>query len=937
MRRCERTVLLFFGLVIALGTRGFSQETSADSPIPFNAKAKTGQLGNGFRYYMQKNGIPKKEVHFRLIINAGSILETEEQRGFAHFLEHMAFNGSEHFPGNGMIDYLQSIGVEFGIDLNAYTGYDETVYMLPMPDNKPETLDQGFHILGDWLGGLKLNTEDIDKERGVILEEWRTTIGLQQRLKDEMYPLLYHGSRYLDRRPIGLMDVVTKEGNDEEIRKFYRDWYRPNLATLVVSGDFDEADMLKRIEGTFGKMKNPENEKERKRYGVPKHKETLVNIIQDKEITTTSVKIISKFPHKEEKTLGDLKRSVVNLLYTYMVNQRLNDIFQKPGAPFLYAQSYATAASGGTDRYVSLATVKSGQIVEGAKGLARELARIKIYGFTQGDLDRKKEILHKDFDRAAMEEDKQTSGQIVGMLSNHVLYGEEYADIKFKKEFVQRVLKEITLKDIQNLVNEYISGSEENRVVLVTAPEGDPVPTKDELLKGLAEVSDEIITAYEGMEIDKPLMSVLPEPVSPVKDKHDEVLDITTLEYANGVTVTLKSTTFKNNEIRFSSLREGGYSRASDANFDNASMAATLVSLGGLGEFDTQQVDRINSGKQVYVAPYMHRYTEGVSGFSSNEDFETLLQLTYLTHTAPRKDVPQFEHFISNKKEYNRKSLNNPDSYFTDGINKVMMQNSPRTATLLTPEKLDKIDLDKAFDFYVSRFGSARGTRFFIVGSFETEKIKPLLNRYLGSLPGNKIKAEFVDHGVRPPKTAERFDFPKNKVDKSKVILRFTGIYPSGQEERIAMGMLSDLLTIRLTKKIREELGGAYAPFSNATVMQRPFNHFRLDVYFTCNPDKLDTLVSASFGEIEQLKKSISEEDLEKVKKALLKNRENSLESNGYWRRVMEDQFTRGETAKDFERYEGQIRNISEKKLRKLAKKYFKVDECLEFVLSPEK
>lgn len=915
---------------------GGTAQLTDQSPIPLNPKVVRKTLSNGFTYYLQHNDSPEKQIHMRMVIKAGSILETEEQRGFAHFLEHMVFNGSRHFPENSLIDYLQSIGVEFGSDLNAYTGYDETVYMLPLPNGEQETLNKAFWFFGDLLSGLTLSTEAIDNERNIILEEWRTTIGLNQRLKDAMYPLLYHNSRYLHRRPIGLMEVVTQQGNDEELRKFWRSWYRPDLASLIIVGDFDQADIEQRIQATFGSMPIGENAPERPHYTVPLHKGTLVKIIKDKEITSSSVKIIRKFPHREEKTLADLKRSVANIIYTYMVNQRLTEIAQQKEAPYMYAQSYATSASGHTDRYMSLATVKGDQILEGTKGLMRELLRIKKYGFTQAELDRKKEILYNDFERMAQEEDKLTSGQIMEAISNHVIYGEENASIAFKKNFVHQVLEEITLADIQALVNEYIDQTEDSRVILVTVPENVNTPSEAELLAALKSVAQETLSPYEDMDVKAPLMSATPEGGTIVKESYSEKMGITTIEFANGVSVALKPTEFKNDEIRFSSMREGGYSLATIDNFDNASMAAILVNQGGLSSFNALQLERIISGKQVYVAPYIHRYTEGVSGFSSKDDFETLLQLTYLTYTAPRKDVDKFEQFIENKKEYNKNTLNNPDSYFTDEVNKVMMQNSARTATLLTPEKLDEISLDKAFEFYQSRFGSAEGTRFFIVGSFDVDSVKPLLAQYLGGLPDGKIRTTYADHGIRPPKGEHRYDYPRNMVEKTKVLMRFTGQYPESQKARIEMGLLSDILTIRLNQKLREEIGGVYSPYASSTILQRPYNSYRMDIYFTCSPANLDTLVEATFGEIECMMNGITEENLEKVKKAWLKNREGSLKTNGYWRRVLEDQWTRGEDETDFEKFEAQIKGVTAKRLSRLAKKYLDKKNHLEFVLSPK-
>ncbi|WP_430812877.1 MULTISPECIES: M16 family metallopeptidase [unclassified Carboxylicivirga] len=934
MKRILCRMVIFYWIFLS-PVSAFTQY-NAEALIPLHPDVVKKTLPNGFTYYLQENARPEGQVHFQMVIKAGSILETEEQRGFAHFLEHMVFNGSKHFPGNSLIDYLQSIGVEFGADLNAYTGYDETVYMLPMPNNKAETLDKAFFFFEDLLSGLNLHTADIDAERNIIFEEWRTTIGLNQRLKDQMYPLLYQGSRYLHRRPIGIMDVVTKVGNDEELRSFYRSWYRPDLTSLLIVGDFDEQDIEQRIMNTFGSMKVADKAPERKYYKVPAHDNTLVKIIKDKEITSTSVRVIRKIEPHKEVTLADLKQSITDIIYTYMTNQRLSDITQKPDAPFMYASSYAKKGVGARDQYTSFASVKSGEIIEGVKGLMRELYRIKRYGFTQEELDRKKQILINDVKRMASEENKLTTAQLMDALSTHVVYHQEYASLDFKLEFIQQVLKQMTLDDIHRLANTYIDESAANRVVIISAPEKEATPTVDEVQNALEELNGESLTPYQVEEVDAALMEQKPQPGRIVKEHYSQSMGITTLEFANGVSVALKPTTFKNDEIRFSSLRNGGYSLADIDNFDNASMAATLVNLGGLGQFSSLQLDQITSGKQVYVAPYIHRYTDGVTGFSSKADFETLLQLNYLTYMAPRKDAEQFKIFIDKKKEYNRNSLNSPDSYFADELNKVMMQNSPRTATLLTPAQLDQISLDKAYDFYRSRFSSAFGTRFFVVGSFEVDSIKPLLTQYLGSLQGTSVATDYIDHGIRPPEGINRHVFPRNTVDKSKVLIRFTGAYPASQRKRIEMGLLSDILTIRLNQKLREEIGGVYSPYARATILQRPYHSYRMDIYFTCSPENVDVLTTAAFEQIEEMQHEIKEENLEKVKKAWLKNREGSLKTNGYWRKVMEDQWTRGEDEKDFESYENHIQRVSVRQLSKLAQRYLNKKNYLQFILSPE-
>ncbi|MBD0404063.1 pitrilysin family protein [Flammeovirga sp. EKP202] len=904
--------------------------------IPLNPSVKKKQLDNGFTYYIQKNTTPSKEVQFRLILNVGSILEDEDQRGFAHFLEHMAFNGSKHFPKNALIEYFQSIGVEFGGDINAYTGYDETVYMLPIPNNEKETLDNAFLFFSDILGGLTLDKEDIDAERGIIHEEWRTTTGLSDRLKKNMYPLLYYNSRYKDRLPIGLMDeVVMKQDNEEALRRFYRDWYRPDLATLLVIGDIDEEDIEKRVKASFSGITNPINERERVNYNIANHDQTLIKNIQDEEITSTSVKIITKIPKHKEKTVEDLKRSVANIIYTYLVNERLSEVSKQKGAAFMYAQSFAQGGSGDKGRYISTASVKSGSVIEGVEALQKELYRIKKYGFSSEEFERKKSIFEKDVKTSILEQSTLTSAQYINMLMNHVIYGEEYTSTEFKNKFLLDVINQITLDDIQRLADEYINDREKNRVVFVTAPSSEKIPTEQDVLKAINHINYDEITPYESEEIDAPLLTTLPQKGNVKKEEKDNVLGTTTLYYENGVKVILKPTTYKKDEIRFTGRRNGGYSLASDEDFNNATMANTLVELGGLGDFNQQQLEKVVGDKRVALSSFIHRYTEGVSGFSNVGDVETLLQLNYLMFTAPRKDRDQFDRFIENKKEFNKNSMNDPETYFTDEINKVMMENSPRTATLLTTNQLDELDLDKAYDFYKSRFNSANGMVFIMVGSFEVDHLKPLLDQYLGSLPSGPIVKKYKDHGIRPPH-GKIVDVKKNTADKTKVILRFTGKYPTAQEDRIGIQLLSDIATIRLTKVIREEMGGAYAPFASVYVDNLPYSYYQFNILFTTSPDQAVELRSVALSVINDLKDEIKEEDIDKVKKSLLNHRSKSLENNGYWFKLLSNYNQRGEGREQFENYSKDVDKITAKKLQSIAKKYLKDSEVLTFMLSPQ-
>ncbi|ANQ47466.1 insulinase family protein [Flammeovirga sp. MY04] len=924
--------IIFLSLFLLVFTNINAQE------IPLNPDVKKGTLSNGMTYYIQKNDKPANEVQFRLIIKAGSILEDEDQRGFAHFLEHMAFNGSEHFPGNSLIDYFQSIGVQFGGDINAYTGYDETVYMLPVPNSEKETLDKAFYFFGDILGCLSLNKKDIDEERGIIHEEWRTTTGLGDRTRDKMYPLLYFNSRYNERLPIGLMDeVVLNVGNEEALRRFYKDWYRPDLATLLVVGDIDETEIEQRIKDTFGGKTNPLNERERVYYSVENHPNTLIGKMVDEEITSTSAMIINKMPKQKEETLQDLKTSVANILYTYMINQRLQEVAKTKDAPFMFASSYKAGGSGDKDRYMSNVSVKSGQILEGLKGILNELYRAKKFGFSQAEFERKRAILAKDLKTEAMEQSSLKSSQYIGNLMSHVIYGSEYTSAEFKNDYLDKVIKEITVEDIEALAQKYIQNSPENRVVFINAPKGEKIPSDEEILEAINSIDYASLTPYQSEEVEGPLMEKEPVAGKVISTTKDEVLGTTTLTYENGAVVVIKPTTFKNDEIQFSGTRDGGYSLASDEQFNNASLAASLVELGGLGKYNKQQLEKLIGDKQATVSTNINRYSETVGGKSTVEDFETMMQLTYMKFTAPRKDKEQFDLYISNKKEYNKNRLNDPDSYFADVINKTMFNNHPRVATLLTQDQIDALSLDDAYDFYTSRFSSVRGMHFVFVGNIDLATAQPLLDKYIGGLPGGEIVHNYRDNGLRVPKTKTVIDVAKSKSEKTKVIIRYQGKYPTGQDNRIKIELLGDVATIRLTKKLREELGGTYSPFAYGRVIEQPNNEFQFNIVFTCAPDQADTLQQVALQIVDDLKKEVKAEDLDKVKKTAVNHREKALERNNYWVALLQNANERNEGASEYVKYVKEINEVSQKDLQKAASKYLKNNKVFIFTLSPEK
>ncbi|MBC7875364.1 MAG: insulinase family protein, partial [Ferruginibacter sp.] len=720
--------------------------------MPVDPKVKIGRLPNGLTYYIRHNSLPEKRVELRLVVNAGSVLEDDDQLGLAHFMEHMNFNGTKRFPKNELVSYLQSIGVEFGADLNAYTSFDETIYILPVPTDKPGLVDKGLQILEDWAHNASLEVAEIEKERGVVIEEWRLSRGADERMMKQTLPVQYRGSKYAERLPIGTREILEHFSADA-LKRFYKDWYRPDLQAVIVVGDIDVNDIEQKIKQTFGNIPAPVNPRKREIFTVPAHTETLSVVAKDKETAFPSIEILFKKDPQPETLIGDYTRYMNRRLFTGMLNNRFRELTLKSNPPFVGAGSfYGNSLARSKDAYQVFANTSDTGMSHSLYVLMEENRRVLLHGFTPSEFDMQKRQMQSFYDRIFNEREKEESYKYVDEYVNNFLINEPIPGIEWEYDFVKQWLATVKLEEVNNLAKQWIT--KDNMVVTMNAPEkpGVKIPSTEEIRTVLKDVDIAAIEPYKEKILATALMDAGKIKAGKItSSKTDDDLQTTTLKLSNGATVILKSTNFKNNEILFRAFSKGGHSLVKDADYYSASNASAIVSQSGVGNFSAIDLGNMLKGKSTSLSPNITLYSEGLNGNTIPKETETLLQLIHLYFTAPRKDKDAFESFKTKQKQLYANLAANPQIYFSAEFQKMMTQNHPRAGGLPKPEDFDKINLDRSIQIYKERFVNAGDFTFLFVGSFEEETIKPLLEKYIGSLPGTAQKETFKDLGIRPP------------------------------------------------------------------------------------------------------------------------------------------------------------------------------------------
>ncbi len=904
-------------------------------PVPVDPRITVGTLPNGMRYYIRANARPAGRAELRLAVKAGSILEDDDQRGLAHFVEHMAFNGTRHFPKQDVVAFLQSTGMRFGAHINANTSFDQTIYQLQIPTDKPEVIDRSLLILEDWARAVSFEPDEIDKERGVILEEWRTGLGADARLFEAQFPVLLKGSRYAERLPIGTPEIL-RTFPYERLKKFYTDWYRPDLMAVIIVGDFDPAVVEPMIRAHFGGIPMPASPRPRPSYDVPDHPGTRYTIATDPEAGRTTISVSTTMAARDQTTVGAYRQGTLERMFSGLLSARLSELAQKPDAPFLDAETSRSRFVQTAEMTMLNALVADGGVEKALAVLFTENDRVARFGFTQTELDRYRQAIMQSYAQLAVTREEHLSNALADEFVRNFLQDEPIPGITYENALVQRFLPEITLAEVNALARDWMP--DRNRVVAVSAPKkaGVTVPDEAALAAVIKSASGDTLTAYVDTVSAKPLLDPLPTPGKVAQTVAKEGTGITEWTLSNGVRVVLEPTTFKQDEILFNAFSPGGTSLADDKAFVPAEMAAQVVGQGGLGTLSSLDLGKKLAGKTALVRADIDDMSEGLSGRSLRRDLETMFQLIYLTFTQPRADPEAFSVMKNQLSALLANRQARPEAAFADALNGAVSQNHLR-AQPLSPEVVAQLDLEKSMAFYKDRFADASDFTFVFVGSFDLATMKPLVERYLGSLPSLRRKEAGRDVGIRPPTGVVEKTVTKGREPRSQVGIVFTGPFKNTRQERLVVRALADTLEGSLQRVLREDLGGTYGVSVEPDYTARPVGEYRLTMSFACDPARTGDLVKALFTVIDVFKTTgPSEGQLADVRAALLRDLETDSQQNGFVLRQLAYAYEYGEEIPDLSKMRASYDLLTSATVREAARTYLDTTRYVKVVLMPE-
>jgi zinc protease len=908
---------------------------STNAPLPFDPAVTVGVLSNGMRYYIRENHKPEKRAELRLVLNAGSVLEDPDQRGLAHMVEHMAFRGTKRFANNEISSYLESIGMRYGPDINAYTGFDETVYMVTVPTDTAAIVDKGFQILAEWAHNVAFDASQIEKERPVVIEEWRLGQGAENRMQNKWFPVLFSGSRYAFRLPIG-DKLILETYNHAALRRFYDDWYRPDLMAVVAVGDFNKSQIENLIRRHLGTIPRRANQRPRTSFPVPGHDTTLVSINSDKEATRSMIRLLYKQPRRSNTTAADYRQRLVEQLFGSMFNDRFAEITQKPNPPFISASAAHGALVRSAESFSLTAIVADNGIQRGLNALLSEGERVKRFGFLQSELDRTKKDFQRGIEQAYAEREKTNSSVYADSYVSAFLQGEPSTSLEFDLAAITRLLPSITLAEVNKLAGEWMT--DRNRVLATTSPDKPGIvdPAPGELLLAFEAVKGAAVAAYSENAVSQQLVERHPSAGRVVSERETKEIGVTEWTLSNGVRVLLKPTDFNADQISFTAYSPGGASLLTDAAYPAASAADLIPMTSGVGKFSVVDLQRFLAGKQVSVSPSIDDLSQGFLGSASQRDVDTMLQLVYLYFTEPRLDTALVNTFLGRFRGVLANRSASPEAAFSDTLQVTMAQHSVREQPV-TAATLDKIDAFKSYDFYKDRFSDAGGFTFVFVGNFRPDSIKPLIEKWLGALPSTGKRGTWRDTGIRPPTGVVQRVVKKGVEAKSRTALIFTGPFEYTRQNRYYLSALGELLNIKLREALRENLGGTYGVSVSPSASRDPKPSYRFTIGFGAAPERLEALTAAALAQIDSVKKFGTTPDyLTKVKEAALRARETAIKQNGYWLSQISTFDQNGWPLKEIPNGEQLISSLTVKDLQRAATEYLRSDNYVRVSLYPE-
>ena len=928
MKLMKRFMAMLVFVACALTT--FAQQMP---PIPVDPQVRIGKLDNGLTYYIRQNNYPEGQANFYIAQKVGSVLEDDNQRGLAHFLEHMCFNGTEKFPGNGVIKYLEGIGVKFGGDLNAYTSIDETVYNIDnVPMSVAGAVDSCLWILHDWAGGLLLEAEDIDKERGVIHEEWRQRNTAQQRMMEAVAKEMYPGNRYGDRFPIGTMEVIDNFPY-QALRDYYEKWYRPDQQAIVVVGDINVDEVEGKIKSIFADLRMPENPAERVYYPIADNKEPIITMAQDKEQQYGIVYLFAKHEAIPDAAKGDLQYLVLDYakaMFAQMMSGRMAELAMNPDAPFVEGmvndgEFFLAKTKGAVNGAI---IPKEGMVKEATAVLYREMLRAQRHGFTESEYVRARAEYLTNLESAFNERAKVKSQRYCKEYVRHFIDNEPIPGIENEYAMMNQLAPNLPVE----LVNGYIQSimSDSNLVVMAMLPEKEGLvhPTEEEMAQLLVSVAAEDITAYVDKVSDEPLLAQEPVGGKVVKTK-EAAFGYTQLTLSNGATVYIKKTDFKADQIMMRAVSKGGQALYDESEAINLSQVVDVIDNNGIGSFNTTDLQKVLAGKKASVTPYIDMYREGVIGNSTPKDFETLMQLTYLQFTAPRLDDEAFVSYKNKMKAMLENQELDPQSALGDTLTKVLYNNHPRAINMKAAD-VEKTDDKRILEIYKERFANAADFSFFFTGAIDEAVAIPLIEKYIGGLPAGGKKEKYVDAKLDIQKGDITNIFEKQMATPSATVyLVYTGKAKYNLKNNLMMSLTKQILDIIYTEEIREKEGGTYGVGTSGTLNNVPKESARLLVMFQTAPELREKLTGMAIDLLNKFaEEGPRQQDLDKVREYMLKKYAENQKENAYWGNQIQNYVIDGfDGYKDFEKI---LNSITPADLKKFAKSLLKQGNKIE-------
>ena len=919
--------------------------TTPDAPLPFDPAVVRGALSNGLVYYIRQNEEPPGRGQLSLVVKAGSVFEEDEQRGLAHFVEHMAFNGTARFAKQQIVDYLESIGSSFGADLNAQTGYDHTLYFLEIPTDDPEILETAFQILSDWAYAISFDPDEVELERGVVLEEWRLYQGFSSRFQTNLFPLLFGASRYSDRSPIGLPEIL-ETAPVEQLRAYYERWYRPDLMAVVAVGDFDPALIEAKISQHFAPP--PEGEAtaeraavadptDRPSFAIPDNDAPRIDVFTDPEAPGAQLILVRKVAPEAGRDVAAFRRAAVEQLAFMMLNARLFERGQAADPPWLWSGAGRSGMVEPLDIQTFTIVVEQAGVERGFTALLEELQRVRQHGFTDSELAREKVNLLSSVEREYTQRDQRRSGQLANRYADHFLIGTPVPGIEAEWELYQELLPQVSLAEIDALADSWSQPG--NTVLLVLGPEGIDPSGGDVLAAALETRLDEadtlVVTAYEDTFDDVPLLATLPTPGSIVEEASIESIDAVRWTLSNGITVIAKQTDFRDDEVRFSGYSPGGHSLVSDADHMSAQYAAELVAGSGVGLHDSVTLEKLLAGKRVSVGPYIGELFEGLDGSASPQDLESLFQLITLYATAPRLDPDYFSTYGARLRSAAEVRPTQPDAVLFDTANILLSQAHHRRRPL-SLALIEELSLERAEAVYADRFADLGDATFVFVGAFDWDELRSLTETYLASLPSAGRAEQWRDVGIDPPDGVVEQVVRSGIEPRSATVWVFAGEAEWTREEALALEVAGEMLGIRLRERVREELGGTYSIQVSASARLLPDHEYQVAIIFGSDPSRAEELADEVAVELDWLRTGGDQGDLDTVKELLRTTREEQVRDNGFWLGQIEAAMQRGESLTEIGRFDDRLEALTLEQVVAAAQRYLPPDRYVRVVLLPE-